>query len=491
MERPLHSTTGLCGVCKDAIAADVVAREDASVWMKKRCAEHGQQEVRLSDDAAWYERSRAIRPKEKRPRVVAKEVAQGCPFDCGPCTEHEQAVRLPVVTITSACNLDCPICYVHNKNDGAFHMGPEEFRKILGHLVSDHGGELDIVNFTGGEPTMHPHFLEFLKMAREAGVHRVTICSNGIKLAKDESLVKAIGENGGRIALSFDTFDEAADTLLQGRPMLASKLETLERCERHGVDVTLIPVMTRGVNDGEIGRILELAWKYDCIRHVEVHTITYTGQGGKGFDPDRSGRISLREVLARIEQTTAGLLVPADFVPSPHAHSLCYQIAYLLMDPDGGPPVPFTRFLSRETLYDLMSDRLYLEPNAKLEGAFREAIDRLWSEDGDPRLLALLRRVLEEMFPSGRTLTREESLRIAERVAKAVYVHSHMDEETFDVERVMQCCDSNCYADGTTIPVCAYNVLYRETEEHFMLQPKGWNDRRRGLVRGRLPVIHG
>src|SRR5215467_9495917 len=105
----LHETTSLCRECKNAVPARVVAR-GAEVWMEKSCVEHGAQKV-----------------------------------------------RLPVVTITSACNLDCPICYVHNKNEGAFHMSRDEFAQVLGHLVAD--GSVELVNFTGGEPTLHPHFL--------------------------------------------------------------------------------------------------------------------------------------------------------------------------------------------------------------------------------------------------------------------------------------------------------------------------------------------
>ena len=88
-------------------------------------------------------------------------------------------------------------------------MGRDQFRRVLDHLVADHGGELDIVNLTGGEPTLHPHLLDLLAMAREAGVHRVTVCSNGVRLARDEAFVAALGRLGARIALSFDTFDRA------------------------------------------------------------------------------------------------------------------------------------------------------------------------------------------------------------------------------------------------------------------------------------------
>ncbi len=95
----LHETTSLCRVCKNALPATVVAVE-GRVLMRKSCPTHGAQEVELSDDADWYTRTRAITPTPKPPRVIKKDVEHGCPFDCGPCTAHEQRVRLPVVTIT-------------------------------------------------------------------------------------------------------------------------------------------------------------------------------------------------------------------------------------------------------------------------------------------------------------------------------------------------------------------------------------------------------
>ncbi len=333
-------------MCKNALAAQVVA-VSGRVVMRKTCATHGAQEVELSDDAEWYERTRAIQPRRTPPRVVKKDVQHGCPFDCGPCASHEQRVRLPVVTITSACNLDCPICYVHNKNDDAFHMKDEDFDRVVDHLVRDHGGELDILNLTGGEPTLHPRLLDFLERARARGVHRVTVCTNGIRFVREEPVLERLAKIGARVALSFDTFDPDADVMLQGATLLDVKLRCLDLLEKYGVDTTLIPVMTRGVNDHEIGRIIDLLVTRPNIRHLEVHTMTFTGQSGSSFS--RAGRISIHEVLRRIEETTSGLLRESDFVPSPCAHPLCYQVAYMLVDPAGGPPVPFTRFLSRET----------------------------------------------------------------------------------------------------------------------------------------------
>ncbi len=482
----LHETVSLCRVCKAAVPARVVARA-GEVWMEKSCADHGAQEVRLSTDAGWYERTRAIAPKHSPPPRFRREVEHGCPFDCGPCTSHTQKIRLPVVTITSACDLACPICYVHNKNDGAFHMRRDELARTIDALVADSGGDLDLVNFTGGEPTLHPEWLDFIELCRERGVHRVSVCTNGIKLARDEALVARLAELGGRVALSFDTFERDADYALQGAHLVDLKLRCLELLDKHGVDTTLIPVMTRGYNDREIGRIIRLGLELSCVRHLEIHTITYTGQGGVSFD--RSGRMSMNEVLQSIEETSNGLLRPSDFVPSPCAHPLCYQIAYLLCDPAGGPAIPFLRFLDAKTMYDCLHDHLYLEPTPRLERAMQDAIDALWAK-GDPadeRALSLLGELVRRLFPR-KPLEPREALRVSERAAKAVYVHSHMDEETFDVERAAQCCDSNCYADGSSIPVCNYNVLYREKEARFMAEPRAWGER---AGKRSLPLLTG
>ena len=223
-----------------------------------------------------------------------------------------------MVTITSACNLDCPICYVHNKNDGAFHMGTEDFKRVLGHLRDDHGGELDIVNFTGGEPTVHPHFLEFLELARDAGIHRVTICSNGIRLAKDESLVQRLAELGARVALSFDTFESDADFELQGAHLLEIKLRCLDLLEKHDVDTTLIPVMTRGVNDHEIGGIIELglAKREHPPSRGPHHDVHRPERRRRSRAP---GASRCTRCCSKSRRPPAGSCA-GDFVPSPCAH---------------------------------------------------------------------------------------------------------------------------------------------------------------------------
>jgi len=480
----LHFSQSLCRHCRQGVPARVVAR-DGAVWMHKTCPEHGPQEVRISASAAWYRQTRRFQPKPSRQAEVRRSVDLGCPFDCGPCAAHTVDLAMPVITITSACNLDCPICYVHNKNDGAWHMSVDDFRATLAHIQTAkqaQGQHLDLLNLTGGEPLMHPRFLELAQIAKDLGIHRISACSNGLKL-RDENLIRKLKELGVRVALSFDTFDPTVDIAMQGAPLLAAKLRCLDLLDAHGVDVTLIPVMTRGYNDKEIGRILDMAMARPSVRHIEVHTMTYTGQSGVSFD--RAGRISADEVLFEMEAQT-GWLRATDFVPSPWAHPLCYQIACVLLgDPasgDDGPPVPFTRFLDAQIFYDCLSENLYLEPGPTLERALREAIDRLWAEDPPEAAVILprLKGLLTKIFPDGESLPAAERLRRAERQVKAIYLHSHMDEETFDMERVAACCDASCYPDGSRYPVCAYNVLYRDKDPAFVKDPAPWGARSGG-----------
>src|SRR4029077_4548602 len=134
---------------------------------------------------------------------IHKPVSAGCPFDCGPCPSHQQKVYLPVVPITSACNLDCPICYTVNKNEEAYRLSLVEMQKIIDRL-KENDVELDIINFTGGEPTLHPQLPQLLEMCRDAGIRRLTISTNGLKLS-DEAYVRMLAALDARIVLSLDT----------------------------------------------------------------------------------------------------------------------------------------------------------------------------------------------------------------------------------------------------------------------------------------------
>jgi uncharacterized radical SAM superfamily Fe-S cluster-containing enzyme len=298
--RKLQDTSSLCVKCKQGIPAQLVESE-GRVLMRKTCPEHGDQEVLIASDAAWYRGIMAYPAALKAPAVVKNEVKTGCPFDCGACTSHQQAVYLPVIPITSACNLDCPICYTINKNQGAFHMSAEEFGKILA-VIQRNDPNMKIINLTGGEPTRHPELTRIVRMCHDAGIHRVTISTHGLTLLKDKRMLEELAELRARIVLSFDSFDEKTNKIMLGAPLLAAKMRVLDQLEKYDIDTTLIPVLALGVNDHEVGKLVSLALERECIRSLEIHTMTFTGQGGVDFDG--TTRITVPDVLRRIEEST-------------------------------------------------------------------------------------------------------------------------------------------------------------------------------------------
>jgi 7,8-dihydro-6-hydroxymethylpterin dimethyltransferase len=457
------STRSLCAQCTRPVDARIVFRE-GGVWLEKHCPDHGDASARVASSAEWYLDALSF-SSPARPPEGGTPPARGCPFDCGPCAMHQQRSALPVVPITSACNLDCPVCYTHNRNEAPFAITRDAFAQVLGDLAAR--GELDIINFTGGEPTLHPELPDLLRMARRAGVQRLTVSTNGLRLV-DEALVRELADVDARIVLSLDTFDDAVDRALVGATTVQTKLRALDLLERHGVTTTILPAIAAGYNDRDVGPLFDLVLARPNVCSLELHTVAFTGDRGAAFP--RAARITTPDLHRLLDAHSAGAVRASDFVPSPLAHPHCYSICYLLML-DGGGYVPFTRFMPRATLYALLSDALYLEPGPRVEAALRDAIDRLWSESSGEAILATLKRLLKEMFKPGLPL--EARRRMAERASKAIYIHSHMDADTFDVSRVIACpitVPSMPGADdrpGGAIPTCAYNAIYRARDPRF------------------------
>ena len=460
------STTSLCATCRRGLPAQYVERE-SGVYLEKTCPEHGAQSVLIATDPAWWRRTLA-ESAAPTPPDGAKPPTHGCPFDCGPCTQHQQRVHLPILPITAACNLDCPICYTHNAHN--WNLSDAEMAAVLRHL-SLAAPDRRLLNITGGEPTLHPRLIPLLEQAAAAGIQRITLSTHGLRLAHDEALVRRLGELGVRVILSFDSFDEATNKAMLGGSFGAAKLRALDMLEKYNVDTSLLPVLAKGQNDSEIGLFVGYMLSHTHIRSLEIHPLTFTGQGGASFN--RAARITPDEVLRAIAVQCA--MSVDDFVPSPLAHPLCYQCSYLLRLPSG-QWLPFTRFMRRDQLRELLSEGLYLSPGPRMEQTFREVIDALWSGEFACTLAAEVLEALRSLLDGLFDATQSESARLksAEQQTRAIYVHTHMDEESFDTDRVRLCPVGIREADGRNVPSCSYNVLYRRADTRFVDHPE-WN----------------
>ena len=204
----------MCRQCRSIAPARVFFR-DGKVWQQSLCTCSPQEPVLIAADSRWYLAEVVRAMPDHSPLFGAKPPRQGCPHDCGPCTWHASPCQLPVISITNACNLRCPICFTYNRNDQIYHMPVEEMRRTVDWIVES-SGQVDLINITGGEPTLHPDLFDILQVCRRKEIGRITMNSNGIRLAEDYDLCRRLADMEICVILSLNTFDPAVSKLLHG-----------------------------------------------------------------------------------------------------------------------------------------------------------------------------------------------------------------------------------------------------------------------------------
>jgi 7,8-dihydro-6-hydroxymethylpterin dimethyltransferase len=456
----LSQSRGVCRICGRMVPVRYMAYND-QVFLERLCPEHGASRALVAESLTWYLDAMQQDPMGCPPaKTIPKQAA--CPHGCGPCAFHAQACRLPVFSITNACNLRCPICFTYNRSDRIYHMPVDEFQRHIDFVVETTGG-VDLVNITGGEPTLHPRLFDLLERARHPKIGRITLNSNGLAIAADPQIARRLAELGVYVVLSLDTLDPATSQRLHGRDITREKRVALENLARFGVQTTLLMVLVGGVNEHEIETLWSLLLTRDHVRSLTIQTMAYTGQGGARFVPRQ--HIPVDGVARRIAAVSNGAASAADFVPLPGAHPLCYLAAYYLWD--RGEPHSFRRLLDRDTMTRHLSGGYLMQPSAELELALKQAIDRQWSQGGDDRLLAAVKQMLRRIHPKDEHLSLHERQRRVEGMVKTVYIHAHMDEDTYEIGRAMRCPDQVPVDAQRLVGACNYNLFYRQKDPRF------------------------
>src|SRR6185295_15369947 len=157
-------TNSLCATCLRKVEAKVIIQDDC-VYLHKWCPEHRFQKVLISTDAEYYKLSRQTLKAGQMPLKFNTPIKYGCPYDCGLCPDHEQHSCLTLLEITDACNLRCPVCYASSGPERTTHRSLATLEAMLDAIVANEG-EPDIVQISGGEPTVHPQFFEVLDAAK-------------------------------------------------------------------------------------------------------------------------------------------------------------------------------------------------------------------------------------------------------------------------------------------------------------------------------------
>lgn len=447
----------ICSCCYRKVEAKIVFEGD-NVFMLKRCPEHGHQKVLLADDVEYYRRCREvfIKPPEM-PVIYNTPVKWGCPYDCGLCTDHEQHSCLSLVEICDACDLECPICYAESSPARQQFRTLDQVAFMLDAVVRNEG-EPDIVQISGGEPTLHPEFFAVLDLAKQRPIRHLMVNTNGVRIAQDAAFSDRLASYmpNFEVYLQFDSFQRAALLELRGADLRDVRERAVERLNRCGISTTLVVTLKKGLNDGEIGDIIDYALEQPCVRGVTFQPIQAAGRLER-FNP-ATDRLTLTEVRRRILEQSS-VFRGADIIPVP-CHPDALAMAYALKLDD--QVVPLTGLVDPAVLINGGRNTILYEQDDRV----RDAIFKLFATNHSPQsganslreLLCCLPRV---SAPAG--MTYENLFR--------VLIVQFIDAYAFDVRSVKKTCVHIVHPDGRLIPFDTYNLFFRDGLEQTRLEP--------------------
>lgn len=441
----LGQTTSLCETCLTLVPAKVIGEGD-DVFYLKRCREHGVQKTLIADDLAYWKSQRDWLKPGDRPLSVATRTDHGCPYDCGLCPDHEQHSCLAIIEVNEACNLSCPVCFAESSVKRAAHRPLAEIEAMLDAIVAAEG-EPDLVQLSGGEPTIHPQFFEILDAARRRPIRHLMINTNGLRIAREPGFAERLAAYmpGFEVYLQFDSLKRDALMELRGADLRKVRAEALEALERNNISTTLVVTLKKGVNDDEIADIVRHALEWRCVRGVTFQPIQDAGRND-GFDP-RKHRIVLTEVRRRIAE--AGVFALEDLIPLPcNPDQIC--IGYGLRN--GREVRPVTAMLPRELFVAAAPNTVTFERYPQLRKQVFELLSLSTAQGNTSEKLASLLCCLPEA-----AVPQEVSYENTFRVV----VSQFLDRFNFDLGTVKRSCVHFVQPDGTIIPFDTFNTFYR------------------------------
>ena len=441
----------ICSTCYRKIEGKIVF-ENGNVYLLKRCHQHGFERVLIADDIEYYRRCREVFIKKpEMPLVYNTPVKWGCPYDCGLCTDHEQHSCLTLVEVCDYCNLRCPVCYAASGPERQQFRDLTVIEKMLDAVVRNEGHP-DVVQLSGGEPTMHPEFFTIVDMAKKRPIRHLMVNTNGVRIAQDEEFAKRLAEykEDFEVYLQFDSFEREALMQLRGADLRRIRLDALEKLDRYGISTNLVVTLKKNLNDGEIGRTIDFALQYPCVRGVTFQPIQDAGRLEQ-FN-SATDRLTLTEVRRKILEQ-ANVFQPEDVIPVPcHPDSLAMAYALKL----NGKVVPLTSMVPSEILINGAGNTILYEQ----ESLVRDNLFKLFATNHSPRSGAGSLRELLCCLPKvfvPEEITYENIFR--------VIIMQFIDAHSFDVRSVKKTCVHIVHPDGRLIPFDTYNLFYRDQLE--------------------------
>jgi 7,8-dihydro-6-hydroxymethylpterin dimethyltransferase len=443
----LGQTVSLCATCLAPVPAKVI-EEDGAIYFQKRCRQHGVQKVLISTDPTYFRQCLDwIKPGD-RPMDFQTRIAEGCPYDCGLCPDHEQHSCLAIIEVNQTCNLTCPVCFADSAPDRPGTRSLAEVNAMLDALVASEG-EPDLVQISGGEPTLHPQIIDILQAAKSRPIRHLMLNTNGIRIARDPAFVAELArlKPGFEVYLQFDSLNPEALKTLRGADLTRIRQQALENLEAAGISTTLVAVIRKGLNDHEVGAIIDHALGWSCVRGVTFQPIQDAGRN-EGFDPARD-RTVLSDIRSRIIDH-GGPFGAADLIPLPcNPESIC--VAYGLRQ--GRKVQPITGLLPKDML-------LAEAPNSVTFEKFPDLRRRMFDFFSLTNVDAVAGARLEALFccfpgiETPQAIGYDDLFRVA--------ISEFLDPHNFCLSRVKRSCVHFVTPEGKIVPFDTYNLFYRD-----------------------------
>jgi uncharacterized radical SAM superfamily Fe-S cluster-containing enzyme len=288
------------------IKAQIVER-DGKVWMVKECPKHGVFEDMMSMDSQFLARMEKLFPGRdfKSPKTSIR--------NHGTSTIQYGRGSVLTVDLTNRCNMMCDPCFMDANQVGYVHeLSFDEVKEILDNSLKIKPRRQMSVQFSGGEPTMSPHFIEAVRYAKEIGYFSIQAATNGIRFAEDPDYAKQAFDAGMRLAyLQFDGVGNENHEHRKIGNLFDVKLRAMENLYKAGIDIVLVVTIVNTVNNHQIGPIVKFAIENsDKISFVSFQPVSFTGRDEAISDEDRKQQRYTLAHLAHDVKNQTGMSEP-------------------------------------------------------------------------------------------------------------------------------------------------------------------------------------
>ncbi len=444
--RPLREVQRLSGYLADV---------DGVVWLVRGCPTHGRV-VTLYDESAEileYLEQWTAPTKVHVPDTAGNYDPIPAAYLRGLGEMQTQHTCILLEDITEECNLRCPTCFADSAPTLTGVASVDEVVANIDQRLEREGGRLDVLMLSGGEPTIHPAFVQLLDAVLGRNIVRIIVNSNGIEMARNDELISYLQAHAERIEvyLQFDGFRRETHKYHRNADLRAMKTRAIERLSSAGVFMTLTMTAALGVNDDEIGDVILYALETPFVGGVSVQPQFGSGRNG-AIDPMQ--RLTHTGVLARLEAQTGGMVRWDDLTALPCSHPHCCSVGYVIRG-DGGEWRSLAAMMGHEALkanLDLVANRIAdRELPATMRALVKESLLGLLSEQSSlshPTVTQLFRNVCENcdlglgtlLRMAGRRGTKRQMRELLATRVKRITVKPFMDLHTMIEERLTQCC---------------------------------------------------